>query len=353
MKSIHIKSITGLLVICLCFLWAGFHQSKVYAVPKNENYLVLIQHKNASWTAHTNLVELSTGGNLMIKAKRIAKGLGLTYEKSKGSFVIKKSASVYNTYTMGVKEYTYTNVNGKYEKTAADLICASEQSGYNLCPVGTLDTLVHYKCFNGSKVKEYDQFDGIICFSRYKEIPDSVPIVEVKTKEESVVTPEPEPTSLDIEGVKFPVRTTFLATNKVLSDWGGTISLWSQLKLELDGKIIPSTCLWYDSKTIGFSHQGVGFDGVTLSKSGSNYKLTISVKLNGSAISSQNASIVKAMVATISSQPNLVYEAIFDSFTLTNTHGINKDSYVAIGDCKLKVTIKDGIITYNIKEYCK
>lgn len=63
-----------------------------------------------------------------------------------------------------------------------------------------------------------------------------------------------------------------------------------------------------------------------------------------------NAQIVKAMIATISSKPLAVYDAIYGSFTSNDTYAINEDNYIAIGDCRLKVNMKDGIVTYLIKE---
>jgi len=96
-----------------------------------------------------------------------------------------------------------------------------------------------------------------------------------------------------------------------------------------------------------------GSDGVSLTKGNEGYRLAINVKLKGSVIADQNASIVKAMVATVSSKPSLVYEAIYDSFTSDVTHGINENNYVAIGDCKLMVNVSNGIVTYYILENIK
>lgn len=87
-----------------------------------------------------------------------------------------------------------------------------------------------------------------------------------------------------------------------------------------------------------------------MSKISKGYQIVISVKLSGSVLANQNASILKAMVTTISSEPNLVYEAIFDSFTTMNTHGMNEVTYVTIGDCKIKVRVKNGVVYYYIKE---
>jgi hypothetical protein len=227
----------------------------------------------------------------------------------------------------------------------------SKVSDYNLCQINSLNTLVYYKCFNSAAVDEYSSYDGIVCFSKYKDIPEAVPIAEMQSTKEPIPITELESSSLNIEGVEFPVRADFLAKDKPLSDWGGTANLWSELEQEVDGKIIKSTNLSFDSNRIEFTHLAVGSDGVSLTKADKGYKLSISVKLDGSVIADQNASIVKAMVATISSKPSLVYEAIFESFTSNETHGINEDNYVTIGDCKLKVNSKDGIVTYYIREY--
>lgn len=174
-------------------------------------------------------------------------------------------------------------------------------------------------------------------------------IVCLAEKKQPKPTPIPEPSSITIEGVEFPVRAQFLAKEKTLSDWGGTAILWSALQQNLNGQIIDSTVLWYDSEKIGFSHQGIGFEGVVLSKTKEGYQIAVNVKLSGSVLANQNTSVLKAMVTTISSRPTLVYETIYDSFTTTNTHGINKESYTAIGDCRIKIGIKDGTVTYYIK----
>ena len=313
--------------------------------------MVLIQQKNGSWKKYTDLIEISDKGYLMMKAIRISKALGYTYKNNgNGTFVIKKSATIYNIYTKNTKEFIYVDETGNLPKMATVNACTSKQSDYNLCHISSLRTLVNYQCFNSTVVEAYSNYKGIVCFSKYNDIPESVPIVKKKSAKGPVPTPEPEPPSVDIEGVEFPVRTDFLSKGKALSDWGGTAILWSELEQEVDSKIVKSTNLWFDSNKIEFSHLAIGSNGVSLTKGDKDYRLSISVKLDGSVIADQNASIVKAMVTTISSKPSLVYKAIFDSFTSTETHGINEDTYVIIGDCKLKVKVKDGIITYYIKE---
>jgi hypothetical protein len=352
LRRVHKKTITILSIIFLCLICASINKKEAYA-GGDHGYLVLIQQKNGSWKEYMNFIEISEDGYLMIKAKRISKALGFTYKKNtNGKFVIKKSATLYNSYTKNTNEFIYKNGATDLLKLASYKAYTSKQSNYNLCPISSLNTLVNYKCFNGVAVEAYSGYKGVVCFSKYKDIPQSVPIVTLKPTQQPTPTPspKPEPTTIAIEGVEFPIRAVFLEKNKALSDWGGTSILWSELKQEVDSKIIKSTNLWYDSNKIEFSHLGAGSDGVSLRKADKGYKLSISVKLNGSVIAEQNALIVKAMVATISSKPLLVYGAIYDSFTTNETHGINKKTYVTIGDCKLKVEVKDGVITYFIKE---
>lgn len=199
-------------------------------------------------------------------------------------------------------------------------------------------------------IDEYSGFDGIVCFSKYKDIQESVPIIELEPTIITTPIPEPDETYVDIEGIEFPIRTEFLKNSNTLSDWGGLVLTWGELEREVDGKIIESTNLAFDSNKIEFTHLGLGSDGISLTKVSKGYNLAISVKLDGSIIADQNSQIVKAMVTTLSSKPLVVYGAIYESFTSDYSHGINEDNYVAIGDCKLKVNLKDGVVTYYIRE---
>lgn len=328
-----------------------FPDKNVYA-KSSKNYLVLNQAKNGTWKAYTNAVEVSEEGYLMLKAKRIAKILGMSYENEKDTFVIKKNATSYNTYTKNSKDFIYTKNDIQVSITAVAKACISKESGYNLCSVSSMNNLLNYKCFESLSVEEYAKYDGVICFSKYSQIPENVPIVKLDTTKKVTPTPTPEPElkSIMIEGVEFPVRTQFLSAKKVFSDWGGTLTQWDELEQNMDGSLIETTKLWVDSKSIEFSHQGKGFDGITLSKTSNGYKIAISVQLNGSVVASQNGSILKAMITTISSKPLTVYDAIYNSFTSTNSYGINEETYVVIGDCKIKVGVKNGIVTYYITE---
>ena len=342
MRNVHKKAIAIILVL-ICFLNVGIYKQEANA-SSSSKYLVLVQQKNGSWKEYRDIIEVSDNGYLMIKAKRISKALGFTYVKNNnGSFEIRSNDTIYNTYTKAFNEFVYNDGVEEIVKMSPEKAYTSKKSEYNLCQISSLATLVYYKTFNNPGIEEYSSYEGIICFSKYENIPETVPVIELKPSKVPTIIGEPEETTLEIQGVEIPVRADFLERDKALSDWGGSATIWRDLEAEVEGKLITSTNLAFDSNKIEFTHLGLGSDGISLTKASKGYKLSISVKLNGSLVADQNASIVKAMVATISSKPSLVYDAIYNSFTTNETYGI-------IGDCKLKVEMKDGIVTYYIKE---
>ncbi len=349
MKKIH-KELVVLFVIIFYITCIFGNQNKIYASTTN-NYMVLVQQKDGSWKEYQDIIEKSITGNLMIKAKNISSALGFAYYKTKkGNFGIKRSSTRYNSYKINSKEYTYVNGTEKTPGVAANTAYNSKISKSNLCSLTTLNTLVYYKYFSSSSSKTYSDYSGVICISKYKVIPAQVPTANIKPTPKPTPTPMPEPTIISIEGVEFTVRESFLSVSKALSDWGGASKQWLELEKEVDGKIIESTNLIVGTNSIEFTHLGKGSNGILLTRTSKEYTLSISVKLTGSVLTEQNAAIVKGMIATISSKPVLVYNSIFESFTTNETHGINEQKYITIGDCKIKVEVKEGKIIYYIKE---
>lgn len=349
MKPLLIKSIVIAIVILL--LSAYFYPYTKSALASNPNrYLVLVQQKNGSWKEYENIIEESGNGNLMIRVKAISKALGLSYMSNKESFILKRNATRYNTYRINKKVFTYTSGETTTEKASPDVAYISEESRYTLCQISTLSTLVHYKYFSNLYTINNTNYNGIICYSKYKIIPEAVPKVAPEPTKKPMPTLQNEPKVILVEGIEFPVRKNFLKPNQALSDWGGIAGIWSELEREVDGKIIDATDLIISSDMIEFTHLVAGSDGVYLKKASKGYKISISVKLSGSVLNEQNAAILKAMIATISSKPSLVYSAVYDSFTSDKTHGINEKKYVSIGDCKIKVEINDGVVSFLIKK---
>lgn len=350
MKSIHKKIIWSLTFIVLCF--TGLHQTlEEPSADNSKSYLVLVQEKDGTWTQYSNLVEVSDDGNIMIRAKLLSKALGLTYKrKQNGAFDIKRNVKRYNSYSRYESRVVYVNGAVISKITVPYRTYTSSTSKYNLCHISSVSTLVNYKVFDPNNESNYDSYDKIICYSKYNEIPDTIPLSTAKKSPKTMVSLQEEPSAFTIEGIEYPVRDKFLTVKNALSDWGGTGMLWSKLESQVDQKILSSTDLIIGTDSIEFTHLTSGSNGITLKQVGKGYELAISVRLTGSVISDQNAMIVKAMIATISSQPSIVYQAIIESFITDNAHGINEDKFVVIGDCKIMIELKDDIVIYHIKE---
>ncbi len=349
MKKIHIKLMV--MQIAIVLIVTCLHQEVIEAYAGSQGrYLVLIQQEDGSWKEYHNLLEQSRDGNIMVKAKQLSKALGFTYKNNgNGTFAIKRSSSRFNIYKINLKEYTYTNGANKKVIAASNSAYVSKSNDCNVCQAFTLSTLISMKYFNTTATKEYEGYSGVICYSSDQEVPVLVPIATSDSEKKPTPTPKPEPKIINVRGVEFPVRSSFLPVKKALSDWDGRSTLWNELELALDGKVLSTTELFVSSDTIQYFCLGTSTDSVHLSKTKSGYKISINVQLDQSAIAETNADILKAMIATISSKPSLVYSTIYESFTTENTHGFNDATYVTVGDCKVKVKIKDGEVIYYIK----
>lgn len=86
--------------------------------------------------------------------------------------ILSGSNAIYNTYIKNTNEFIYCDGAEKLTKMAPERAYTSEESDYNLCQVSSMNTLVYYKCFYGVETNAY--YNAVICFSKYKEIPDTV-----------------------------------------------------------------------------------------------------------------------------------------------------------------------------------
>jgi hypothetical protein len=346
MKSIFKRATVLLVAIVISVSFFYFDNEKADA-SSTGGYLVLVEQKDGTWKSYTKLIEKSNKGKLMIKTSAGAKALGLSYKnKGNGTFTIKKSTTKYNTYTKNSKSYIYTNGSQNTKKTASNIAYTNKTSKINVVSVGTLSSLLKYKYFGASDAKAYG-YSGIICYSS-NNIPISIPTATPKPTAKPTEKPS-NGTTTTIDGVKITSPEKFLPSDT--SGWGPAEDGLYALEEIVDGKATDTSDLYIAENYIEYSHLGAGTDGVYLYKTSSGYKLSISVDLQGDEIGKANASIVKAMAYTISSEASTLNNAIFESFTTDNTHGINEDSYVTLGDCKIKVDLsQDGVVTYIIKE---
>lgn len=172
-RTAYISLTLCMLLICIIILNIVF-PFKTEASSKNNNYLVVVQNKDSSWTAYENLVEKSPKGNLMVKAKLMSKALDFTYNNyGSETFTIQCGNYRYNTYTKGEQTFCFRSSSDFFvNRNVVFTPYTSKESNYNMCHVSTLGTLVNYKYYTGSEAKAYKikGYTGVVCYSKYGQV---------------------------------------------------------------------------------------------------------------------------------------------------------------------------------------
>lgn len=197
-------------------------------------------------------------------------------------------------------------------------------------------------------------------------------------------TKEPEPTkvpekeiektgysgkTINIEGTEVPILDKFATNNLYNSkNWGGEqdgsretynalMDVETTLKelYESDSDIVFA----FGDEILISDNGDIDNPLFTLKKNSDKgyYELTLKVRLkliedswgylNKEEYAVANRTAVKALCATISSTPDTLYDAIYEAWELGSSYGINKETWVDVGDAKVKYQ-KGG--TYLIKE---
>lgn len=161
-----------------------------YAAQK-KTYLVLIEQSNGDFKAYDDLTILAEDKHIMVKAKPLAKALGLGYSNTNGSKkgCILSLGNKKNIYTRNSKTYYYNGGNGSNMKKTA-FYKQSLVSSYNVIHYETLNTLVYHKYFYAQSFSSYRGlgYTGIIVYSKYNKVmqlPDISKIIGLKDKGEA------------------------------------------------------------------------------------------------------------------------------------------------------------------------
>lgn len=144
---------------------------------KPDKYLVLIGQGNGTYKAFDDIAFLTSKDKVMVKAKPLAEVLGLTYESSSG-FWLTKGCSLglnnrKNIYTRNQKTYyVYDYSKNSRQPSIKKHTAAYKQivhQNYNAVHCATLSTLVNYKYFDTTKVKDYStrSYAGVVVYSKY------------------------------------------------------------------------------------------------------------------------------------------------------------------------------------------
>ncbi|MDF2610879.1 MAG: GDSL-family lipase/acylhydrolase [Lachnospiraceae bacterium] len=180
-KNACSKIILGLIIFSAILI--NLNSPIIAKASSSNNYLVLVQNSDKTWTAYEDVMERSLGGNLMIQAKPIALALNMKYiERSDGTFSIKRSTYRYNTYTIGERKYSFKSSSTlSTVRTAVYAPYISHVSGKALIHSSTINSMVYNKYFSIANAAEFRAkgYRGVACFSIYGEITEVPSIDEV------------------------------------------------------------------------------------------------------------------------------------------------------------------------------
>lgn len=188
------------------------HQDKKPKKPKKEppkekkpdKYLVLIGQGNGTYKAYDDIAFLTSKDKVMVKAELLAEVLGLTYESSTG-FWLTKGCSLglnnrKNIYTRNQKTYYVYDYSKNSRHPSIKMHTAAYKhivhQNYNAVHCATLSTLVNYKYFDTTKVKDYStrNYAGVVVYSKYAsatKLPALSSIVNWNDKNTKPDSPKP------------------------------------------------------------------------------------------------------------------------------------------------------------------
>lgn len=363
---------------------------KAYA-SGTEKYLVLLEWEKGKYDGYTNMVEKdSKTEEFMAKASVLGYLLCESfYNYNNGTFEVKYGDNLYYSFAIGSDKCTVTNIKTSYNPpdwlksdeflvrinpdyltktttTRTDKLKAkvykSKSTGFNMIPINSLS--YPFKYFKATKEYKDKGYTGILMYSdvysstneyklpKYKSIQtitnsNKLAPREIPERNLDGTYPAPNPASqgTTICGVFFPKRDIFLYEVEADAAWG--VNNVSLLELEdvVYGGVSESTALYLEPNVITYTHVGGSGSAIKLIKVTDGYEITISVSLNASkfkdkddkAVANENSLILKGFCYLISSSPEELYKAIYNSWSVDDTYGgINEKTFVTIGDSKVK-----------------
>lgn len=380
------KRLIGLLMILTMLL-------SLVAVPDmakaaTKSYLVLIETKKGKWIAYEDLAYAS-GDYLMVKAYSTSKALGLTYKNNNKTLTIQNGKKKL-TLTKNSKSYEYNNGSSTSKKTAKYKTYATKIAKKSTYVVhySVLENLVFTSYFKGSDKTAYKNNSGVICYStvgKITSLPNINNVVDTNGDKLSDTTTDNDDTDMvgyngyvTIGGVQIPKLDGFTNTLDKTS-WGAddytdgddtNDYMYDALQAYSAQMIADIKAMNIEDNSGDLTQLAVKNDAISAEITGGSsnaalilsknteancFEIYISTRLskNPNADETDYSKILqntlKLFCSVISSTPDKLYTAIYDSAETDNTHGINTSSYVTIGDSQIKVTINKGNIVYSIK----
>lgn len=352
MKNTINKINVAILAIAMLITSMTIPSAKVNAATNK--YLVLVQTKVGKWTQMTNVAK-KNGANVVIKTSNVAKKLGFKVSTSGKKVTVTKSKKAKNVYTSGSKKYKYN----KKTKNA---------------PIKATKTYVSYKTFSTlvkgvkyvtSGIDDYKAkgYNGVILFSNVSK--------NIKVPSYASLTSSSSKTTT-IGGVKFNVYDGF--NSNILKDGKWTSGSNHEPFKALDEaiqKYMFKNADWerfenYDGDTImlykTYMAYAVNGDDRTsdliLKPSSDNkyFELHIYSALDGAKTNEEKAMVyakklvMKAMLASITSSYQKVYDTIYQDFTSTEVVSTKKWKKFGNTMIKAKINKSEHEVIYMIKK---
>lgn len=375
------KKWIGLLMVLSLIVSLMVVPNKVQA--KDKGYLVVVQKENnGGWVAYENMACASPEKNIMIQAYSMSKILGFSYKNSDNNFTIANGKKKL-TFTKNSTGYKYYDGSKTINKTATYKSYSSKAFGkaVNLVHYATLGNLsVYTQYYSGSKAADYKVlgYKGIVCYStigKITSIPNINKVVDINGNKLENDTSNYGNSNfgydgtITIGGVHIPKLDGFSdAYDDTTGHWGADVKgntpledsireYSAQMKKDIialnDESNGGSTAkISVSDNTILVEANGDStLSAIRLYKTNNGYEIYLSTalvytdydkKMGNANYTKISNNALRLLCAIISSESETLYKAIYSEWEGNNDYGINKTSYVDVGDCQVKYRTENG-----------
>ncbi len=343
---------------------------------KNAPQVLIQKKKNGPWTYYDNLSAISDNGEVMVNALGVAKELGLSHEyfTYTGQTTLTISNGLKSLYlTRGAREFKQSDDSSKTTKDAPEAMYIKWPEGLDMVHYLTFNHLAHVEYYTGDQATDYKSkgYNGVICYSlagKITGVPNSNEIVKAKAypKYNEFIT---------IGTVDIPKLSSFASSALKDSNWGHDLweygyrpmeyaldeySLYMRkniIDMEIEdnaGDIAQMAVL--DHAILAVINGDITMSAMRLSKEDDHYEIYLSTRLSKNPnkrqpdYSNVGQNVLKLFCAIISSTPEELNYALYNSWEEDETYGINKSTWVTVGDCKVKYRSENHAGVYMIKE---
>ena len=339
--------------------------------------LVLVQKKkNGAWTYYDNMSAISDSGEVMVNALGVAKELGLDYKYlypyAPSTLEITSSSNALSL-TRGLSEYTQDDYNStSVTKVAPEAMYTKWPDGLDMVHYLAFNNFAHVEYYSEDKAAEYKNkgYNGIICYSlagKITGVPNIKEIVKAKAY--------PKYTEfITIGTVDIPKLSSFASSALKDSNWG--YDLWEygyqpleyaldEYSLYMRKNIVDmeiednagdnAQIAVLDNSILAEINGDSTMSAMILSKEDGYYEIYLSTRLSKNPnerepdYSNIGQNVLKLFCAVISSTPEELNYAIYNSWEEDETYGINKSTWVTVGDSLVQYRSGDHAGIYMIK----